>query len=400
MATNASFQVPNTATISFHVDNRNGQLYEYSITRNNTTTIVSPRHPNQPIEIKIGVLLPFHQTQDNWTRELTLSGSSAIRLAASNINRDGLLPGAYVTLIEQDSYPKDVQGQSAIFEAVVATMALVQQGVVGVIGDISSSWTALSALITSTLQIPQCSFSATASSFDQTQYHHFYRTAATSELFADAALAFLNSQGWPSFSLLYSSDDYGNLLSQAALMKAKANGVRVKGYQAFYQDSDTLQQVVQDIQSFLAQVGVRIVFIAAEGEAQHTALIMAAHMGYMDTSHVWIVLGDVDDGDSLKASVDRFNSVLLRRSQYGTTLENLDALAASDVTNDSLETKTTGLTMLPLEYYAWTTPDLAPINYQAVFSGGVFGFRRNMNLTGYPPYDEFQAAWSALDPVM
>lgn len=81
-------------------------------------------------------------------------------MAINEINSLGIIPGAMITLIEKDSYP--TIGQSAITQAIVSTVSLIQEGVIGVIGDISSSWTVLSALMTSTLRIPQCSFSANA----------------------------------------------------------------------------------------------------------------------------------------------------------------------------------------------------------------------------------------------
>lgn len=91
------------------------------------------------------------------------SGSSAIRMAANIINQQQMIPGAYITLIEKDSFPnKDAEDQGAVTQAVYASVTLLQQGVIAVIGDISSSWTMLSALITSTLEIPQCSFTANA----------------------------------------------------------------------------------------------------------------------------------------------------------------------------------------------------------------------------------------------
>lgn len=93
------------------------------------------------------------------------SGVSAIRLAVAEINAQNLIPGAYITLIEKDSYPRSVEGQAAITQAVFSAISLIQEGVIGVIGDVSSSWTSLSALMTSTLQIPQCSFSAIASKY-------------------------------------------------------------------------------------------------------------------------------------------------------------------------------------------------------------------------------------------
>lgn len=97
-------------------------------------------------------------------------------MAAEEINAKQLIPGAYITLVERDSFPKQVQGQEGITQAVFAAVSLIQEGVIGVIGDISSSWTSLSALMTSTLRIPQCSFSAAASKCQQhgSSHTHFH----------------------------------------------------------------------------------------------------------------------------------------------------------------------------------------------------------------------------------
>lgn len=84
-------------------------------------------------------------------------------MAVNEINARGMIPGAYITLIEKDSFPEQSADQSAVTDAVYASVTLLQQGVIGVIGDVSSSWTSLSALMTSTLEIPQCSFTASAS---------------------------------------------------------------------------------------------------------------------------------------------------------------------------------------------------------------------------------------------
>lgn len=100
------------------------------------------------------------------TDHLTLCrGASAIRMAINDINAKGVIPGAYITLIQKDSFPVRSVNQDAVTDAVYASVTLLQQGVIGVIGDISSSWTSLSALMTSTLEIPQCSFTATAGTF-------------------------------------------------------------------------------------------------------------------------------------------------------------------------------------------------------------------------------------------
>jgi ABC-type branched-subunit amino acid transport system substrate-binding protein len=88
-------------------------------------------------------------------------------MAVNMINQQNIIPGAYITLIEKDSFPNEnAENQGAVTQAVYASVTLSQQGVIGVIGDVSSSWTMLSALITSTLEIPQCSFTANASKFN------------------------------------------------------------------------------------------------------------------------------------------------------------------------------------------------------------------------------------------
>ncbi|KAG0166386.1 hypothetical protein DFQ30_007245 [Apophysomyces sp. BC1015] len=131
---------------------------------NNGTVIITPRYNTTGrTELKIGVLLPFSQAGDNFTAQIVWGGSSAIRMAVNDINARNLIPGAYITLIEKDSFPATSLGQTAVTDAVYASVTLLQHGVIGVIGDITSSWTSLSALMTSALQIPQCSFTASAS---------------------------------------------------------------------------------------------------------------------------------------------------------------------------------------------------------------------------------------------
>ncbi len=86
-------------------------------------------------------------------------------MAVNDINQQQMIPGAYITLIEKDSFPDTTLNQMSVTNAVYSSVTLLQQGVVGIIGDISSSWTSLSALISSTLQVPQCSFTANAGNY-------------------------------------------------------------------------------------------------------------------------------------------------------------------------------------------------------------------------------------------
>ncbi|KAI9497750.1 periplasmic binding protein-like I [Zychaea mexicana] len=368
------------------IDGNNSNIIDspFDIRHDNGSTYITPRVVNSSwTELKIGVLLPFHQNSDPWTQRLTLSGASAIRMAVNEINSQQLIPEAYITLIERDSYPKDVDGQAAITQAVFSTVSLIQEGVVGVIGDISSSWTSLSALMTSTLQIPQCSFTAVATSLsDKTQYGYFFRTVPTKLLYADAALAFLVSQGWPSFGILYADDDIGQQLSESLIMKSKLKGVQVKAYQKFFEDGP--ESNIRGSIDILMNSGVQIVFVAAEGEAQLAAFTIAGHMGHINNNTAWVGMGRITD--ELYDAAQRFNTAINQR-----ILVSKPPSALPHENNNNNDTDA-------IAYTAKTTSLLRSIQFNETFSGGVFLFDSTLDLAGYPPYDEFADKWSHLDP--
>ncbi|KAI9272945.1 periplasmic binding protein-like I [Phascolomyces articulosus] len=363
----------------------------FNIRHENGSTYITPRVINETwTELKVGVLLPFHQKADPWTERLTLSGASAIRMAVNEINSQQLLPDAYITLIERDSFPKDVDGQAGITQAVFSTVSLIQEGVIGVIGDISSSWTSLSALMTSTLQIPQCSFTAVATSLsDKTQYGYFFRTVPTKLLYADAALAFLVSQGWPSFGILYTDDDLGQQLSESLIMKSKLQGVHVQAYQKFYEDGP--QSNIRGSIDILMSSGVQIVFVAAEGEAQLAAFTIAGNMGHINNNTVWAGMGRITD--ELYGAVQRFNTNVEKRTSSSPPPP--PPQVNSNNKNKGNNTNTDAITLA-----AQTTPRPQPISFNETFAGGVFFFDSTLELHGYPPYDEFVDKWADLDSTM
>ncbi|KAI8084342.1 periplasmic binding protein-like I [Gilbertella persicaria] len=338
------------------------------------------------VELKVGVLLPFHQNNDEKTRIMTKSGISAIRLAVAEINARNLIPGAYITLVEKDSYPKAVEGQAAITQAVFSAISLIQEGVVGVIGDISSSWTSLSALMTSTLQIPQCSFSAIATSLsDKSQFGYFFRTVPTNLLYSDAAIRFIISQGWPQVGILYSDDDFGQQLSENIVLKARLNGIQVKSYQSFY-DNGPQSDIQKSLDTFMS-TGAHIILVAAQGDAQTAVMTVAAHRGYMNNNNVWITMDT--DAHTLYSAVQDYNSILEKRANH-----------INVVPEQQNMTRALKSTIDPVTYAARAATDLNPIDYHASFSGGIFLLDILKNLTGYDPFDQFIDKWSHLDPTM
>ncbi|KAI8059240.1 periplasmic binding protein-like I [Gongronella butleri] len=364
--------------------------YTFGVARKNGTTYISPVNTVGRTELKIGVLLPFHQHDNELTKMITLSGISAIRMAVAEINTKNLIPGAYITLIEQDSFPKELQGQSAISQAIFSAVSLIHEGIIAMIGDITSSWTSLSALMTGTLQIPQCSFSAVATSLsDKSQYAYFFRTIQTDLLFSDAALDFMLNQGWVNMGILYTEDDFGRQLAQDIMMKARSSGVTIRGYQSFNTQGPHLD--VRSALDALMMSGVRIVYVAADNDAPLTAMIVAANAGYVNNDNVWLTI-DMDV-DALYHQVQRFNGYV----HNITALPPLATFNSSSVATIN-GTSSSNATDNPILRLAQTTQNPTPIDFNTTFAGGIFNFIDTVKLPGYAPYDEFMQKWGALDP--
>ncbi|KAI9310743.1 periplasmic binding protein-like I [Dichotomocladium elegans] len=288
-------------------------------------------------------------------------GASAIRMAANDINRRGIIPGAYVTLIGKDSFPTASINQGAVTDAVYASITLLQQGVIGVIGDVSSSWTSLSALMTSVLEIPQCSFAATAVSFsDKTEYKYFFRTIPTQTLVSDAMMSFAATQGWSKVGIVYSDDAMGQQFCQHTIVQSSINNMQVTRYQAFPSDATT-----DDIANTIRNVtsgGVRIILLAASVRAQTSIMIQAAEMGYVSDDYVWLISSNI--AQDLQVAVDARN-------------HNISSQQPS---------------------YPIAINGSAHLDFNSAFNG-LFMFDNWLSLDGYPPYEAFLDSWSALDPM-
>jgi hypothetical protein len=184
-------------------------------------------------------------------------------------------------------------------------------------------------------------------------------------------------------------------------MKARRNGIHVKSYQSFYEDGPK-SDIKKSIDT-LASTGVRVIFIAAEGEAQLAALTIAAHSGYINDDTVWITIDA--DTNTLFAAINDYNSILERRANNTDVMpaiyESIDEQSSSNSKSSKSVKKQALMNLIdPVEYAARTTTNLQPINYNATFSGGVFMFDVLKELPGYAPFDTFLEKWSKLDPSM
>ncbi|GAN11749.1 hypothetical protein MAM1_0884d11335, partial [Mucor ambiguus] len=318
-----------------------------------TKTIAS----NNKVEIKIGILI------QNDTR----LGLSGVQIAVNEINQRDIIPGAFVTLIEKDvvdyqPIEQDQFSSIAISQAIYSVVSLIQQGVIGIIGDVSNSFTTLSALVTGTLEIPQCSYSATAVSLaDKSQYDYFFRTIPTDLLHVDTIISFTLSQNWTTLGILYTSD--------ADLVKSSQT----------YKDVGNTNNIHASIDTLMS-LGSRVVLIASKDSAAK-ALLIAAISGHVNNETAWLIMGSSANViHQLNQHVDMYNRIVQTR------LNSANFSSTSITYEDAVE------------QLAWNTNKLDLLTMEHLFAGGVFIFEQQTELTGYSPYDTFQQKLSQFDP--
>ncbi|KAJ3366725.1 hypothetical protein GGF32_003369 [Allomyces javanicus] len=106
--------------------------------------------------------------------------------------------------------------ETAPAQAVLATLDVVQRGAVGIVGEVTSRNTLAQALVSSRLQVPQCSFSAVHPELsNKKEYPTFFRTIAASAVYARAFLELMNQMKWQRFALLSSMDAFGSGFAQS-----------------------------------------------------------------------------------------------------------------------------------------------------------------------------------------
>ncbi|KAG0082287.1 Metabotropic GABA-B receptor subtype 2, isoform C [Linnemannia elongata] len=292
------------------------------------------------VEIKIGLLLPY-SLPNNLTQQLTYSGTSAIRLAASEINENHLIPGAYITLVLKDSFNGADPENSGAAQAIFSTVSLLQTegGVSGVIGDVSSALTVQSALLTSRLDIPQCSYSAGSTQLSsKDDYGYFFRTIPTELMFGRVMMEFVASRGWQKVAVFYTGDELGSQMMDSIALQARKRNITI-GYRSAFWEMESGSDIGPGLDALKAS-GQQIVLVAAVGEPQIRLMTEAVKRGLISKDYVWLTINQVTE---------------------------------------------------PLLGSAGSTLKPSDLN-------GLFMFDNMLRLHGYQPYEEFLDKWAALNP--
>ncbi|KAF9360020.1 Anamorsin [Mortierella sp. AD094] len=323
---------PNVTQRTFPNTPATGANNSIELTPNVTSTVGM-------VEIRIGVLLPY-SLPNNLTQTLAFSGTSAIRLAAEEINANHLIPGAYITLVLKDSFNGNDPENSGAAQAIFSTVSLLQTGggAAGVIGDVSSALSLQSALLTSRLAIPQCSYSAGSTQLSsKIDYQYFFRTIPTELMFGGVMLDFVASRGWKNIAVFYTGDSLGSQMMDNIEFQAAARGLTIGYRKAFWESGPS--DVIPALDA-LQGSGQRIIVVAAIGDPQLRLMAEAVNRGLFSKDYVWLAINQITE----------------------------------PLLGENSNLKPTDL-------------------------NGLFMFDNLLKLQGYPPYEKFLDKWAALNPV-
>ncbi|KAF9156133.1 hypothetical protein DFQ26_009458 [Actinomortierella ambigua] len=233
----------------------------------------------QPDKFRLGVLLPFNTPKTDLDAKLIRNGFSAIKLAVKHINEQKIIPGVNVSILVCDSQ------QSALYSidggaAISAAGRLITNKVGAVIGDIHSELTRYEALMTSSIQIPQCSYaSASTRLSDTTVYPYFFRTIPTAIVLLDAMLNVVEHLKWRRITILYD--------------------VTVMGWEAGEPYDVNFTEALQRTK----EVASRIQFLVSAGKVQSDLLYAARNAGLMTAEYAWVLSNEISD--MFRDEVDR-----------------------------------------------------------------------------------------------
>ncbi|KAG0328781.1 Metabotropic glutamate receptor 8, partial [Podila humilis] len=242
-----------------------------------------------------GILMPLNLTQpaEAYWRTLAINGITAIRLAVEDINAEKLLPVDIAISIRNSQPPSnnDLSASNAMLQAAM----FVSNNVSAVIGDTRSWLTEFSASLTSSLRIPQCSFTSMSDSLSsKVLYDHFIRTVSTTEVIARQMLAYLRLLGWRRIGILHSDDSYGRSFNNDLLLFAASYGFTITLSEVIYIPQSHQDEISATLE-MVREMGSYINILATSDTGVMRALEDIYKAGMLRLPYTWISINDLQE---------------------------------------------------------------------------------------------------------
>ncbi|KAI9221701.1 periplasmic binding protein-like I [Blastocladiella britannica] len=289
---------------------------------------------------KIAVALPMTGALSSLgvsiTTVLQASVKDVNKWAASVPTGPGTTPHSIALMTTADTVALQAPGVKAVFDAS-------SQGAVALIGDLTSANTIPMDLSAQNFNLWHCSGSVTSPDLsDKSMFPKFFRTIPNDALQGIAIARFIQSMGWQSCAVLYSSDAYGTGMMGTLTAEAQRLSLPVRSSQSYTPaagdgvgDAKSYTAALTAIQSSATRI---IVFIGAFTDYVQVARI-ANSMDMIGNGWVWIgtdgvasVASNVYDTTKPFTDEDRSNTNGLLISF---PLENANTKISQDFINSS-----------------------------------------------------------------
>ncbi|KAG0294926.1 hypothetical protein BGZ96_000163 [Linnemannia gamsii] len=291
-----------------------------------------------PKTLRLGVLLNLNVPSTQREATMVRKAISTIRMAVNDINEEQIIPGLNMSIVIRDSQDPSFYTRTGGPAAISGAVKLIRTKVGGVIGDINSDLTTYEALMTSSVQIPQCSFASGSTTLsDQADYPFFYRTIPTIIVLLDALLDVIKNMGWTRISLIYDINSLGWAGREYFSSRAQNMGIYILTYQPLSTAGVPFDPTYASIKDQIRKSQSRIQVLLAAGTNQSDFLHEMKEAGFFGPDYAWVTTHDI--------------APQLRRDQDVKAYDGLIMVAN--------------------------------------------GWR----LLGYPPYDDFLSKWMRLNPL-
>ncbi|KAG0040143.1 Gamma-aminobutyric acid type B receptor subunit 2 [Podila clonocystis] len=250
-------------------------------------------HPNNTL--RFGILMPLNLTkpEDAFWKTLARNTITAIRLAVEDINAEKMLP-VNISLSIRSSQPPDNNEQSGS-NAMLQAALFVTNNISAILGDTRSWLTEYSATLTSSLRIPQCSFTSASDALSsKILYDYFIRTVATTEVLAQQYLDYIRLMGWRRLGIIYSDDSFGRSLNNDITRFAQDYGVTITISEAIYIPHTERNNIDPTLRA-IRQSGSYINMIATTDTTVMRAIHDIYSAGMYQLPYVWLTLNNLEE---------------------------------------------------------------------------------------------------------
>ncbi|KAG0329537.1 hypothetical protein BGZ99_001539 [Dissophora globulifera] len=215
-------------------------------------------------------------------------------MAVNDVNEQKLIPGLNMSIVIRDSQEPDLLTASGGSAAISAAGKIITAKVGGVIGDIRSDLTRYEALMTSSVMIPQCSFTSVSTVLsDHIEYPFFFRTIPTLVVLVDAILEMIHGLGWRRILLIFDTTSLGWPARDYFVSRAQSFGIYVLGFQTMSSSDIPMDPTFQTIKDKIGETQSRVQVLLASAETQLMFLKEMKNSGFLSPDYAWITINDI-----------------------------------------------------------------------------------------------------------